>query len=131
MHILLNRCAMFDIATHMSRSISILLRYFDLITATAEKLASHKYDVANGTRTWRALQPTIGNSDRALTYNKMNKLGLYMLFKMRSEEGPINCSASTDVNPEAHLHYQQNDFLSNCASPCLQKNISQNVRLEH
>ena len=23
------------------------------------------------------------------------------------------------------------DFLSNCASPCLQKNISQNARLEH
>ena len=41
MHILLNRCAMFDIATHMSRLTSILLRYFDLITATAEKPASH------------------------------------------------------------------------------------------
>ena len=29
------------------------------------------------------------------------------------------------------MHYQQKDFLSNCTSPCLQKNISQNVRLEH
>ena len=58
---------MFDIATHMSRLISILLRYFDLITATAEKPTSHKCDVANGTRTVRALQPTSGNSDRALT----------------------------------------------------------------
>ena len=106
MHILLNRSAMFDIATHMSYSLSILLRYFDLITATAKKPASHKYDVANGTRTRRALQPTSGNSDRALTQNEMSKLGLYMLFKMRSEERPINCSASTDVNPEAHLHYQ-------------------------
>ena len=67
MHNLLNRGAMFDIATHMSRSMSILLRYFDLITATAEKPTSHKCDVANGTRTRRALQPTSGNSDRALT----------------------------------------------------------------
>ena len=33
MQILLNPGAMFDIATHMSRSMSILLRYFDLITA--------------------------------------------------------------------------------------------------
>ena len=52
---------MFGIATHMSRSLSILLRYFDLITVTAEKQASHKCDViANGTRTRRALQPTSG-----------------------------------------------------------------------
>ena len=63
MHILLNRGAMFDIATHMSRSMSILLRYFDLITATAEKSASHKYDVANGTGTRRASQPTSANLD--------------------------------------------------------------------
>ena len=90
---------MFDIATCMSPSISILLRYFDLITATAEKPCSHKYDVENGTRTRRALQPTSGNSDRALTQNKMSKLGLYMLFKMKSEERSVNCSASTDVNP--------------------------------
>jgi len=55
--------AMFDIATHMSHSMPILLRNFDLTTATAEKLSSHKYDVANGTRTQRALQPTSGNSD--------------------------------------------------------------------
>ena len=34
MHILLNRGARFGIATRMSRSMSILLRYFDLITAT-------------------------------------------------------------------------------------------------
>ena len=37
MRILLNRGAMFEIVTHMLRSMSILLRYFDLITATAEK----------------------------------------------------------------------------------------------
>ena len=36
LHILLNRGAMFDIATRMSRSMSILLRYFDLITVTAK-----------------------------------------------------------------------------------------------
>ena len=61
MQILLNRGAMFDIATHMSRSMSILLRYFDLITAAAEKPASHKCDViANGTRTRRALKPSSG-----------------------------------------------------------------------
>ena len=60
MHILLNRCAMFDIATHMSCSMSILLRYFDLTTATAEKQASQKCDVANATRTRRALKPTSG-----------------------------------------------------------------------
>ena len=41
MHILLNRDAIFDIATRMWRSISILLQYFNLITATAEKPASH------------------------------------------------------------------------------------------
>ena len=33
--------------------------------------------------------------------------------------------------PERHLHYQQKDLLSNCASPCLQKNISKNARSEH
>ena len=59
MYILSKRSAMFDIATRMSRSVSILLRYFDLITATAEKPASHKYDVANSTRTRRALQPQV------------------------------------------------------------------------
>ena len=99
MHILLNRSAMFDIATRMSRLMSILLRYFDLIIATAEKPASHKYDVAKGTRTRRALQPTSGNSDRALTQNKMSKLRLYKLFRVRSEEISINCSVSRDVNP--------------------------------
>ena len=99
MQILLNRGAMFDIATYMSRSMSILLRYFDLITATAEKPASHKYDVANGTRTRRALQPTSGNSDRALTQNEMSQLRLYKLFKVRSKERSIYCSASRDVNP--------------------------------
>ena len=50
---------------------------------------------------------------------------------MRSEKRSINCSASRDVNPERHLDYQQKDFLSNCASPYLQKNVSQNARLEH
>ena len=45
------RGAMFDIATHISRSMTILLWYFNLITATAEKPASHRYDVANGTKT--------------------------------------------------------------------------------
>ena len=122
---------MFDIATHMSRSISILLRYFDLITATAEKPALHKYDVAKGTRKPGALQPTSGNSDRALTQKEMSKLKLYKLFKVRSEKRSINCLASRDVSPERHLDYQQKDFLSNCASPCLQKNISQTARLEH
>ena len=76
MNILLNRCAVFDIATRRSRLISILLRYFDLITATAEKPASHKYDVAKGTRTRRALQPTSRNSDQAVTQNEMSELGL-------------------------------------------------------
>ena len=66
---------MFDIAARISRSMSILIRYFDLITATAEKLALHKYDVVNGTRTRRALQPPSGNSVRALTHNKMSELG--------------------------------------------------------
>ena len=52
---------MFDIATHMSRLTSVLLRYFDLITTAAEKPASHKCDViANGIRTLRALQPASG-----------------------------------------------------------------------
>ena len=86
MHILLKRGAMFNIVTRMSRSMSILLRYFDLITAAAEKPALHKYDVAKGTRTRRALQPTSGNSDRALTQNEMSKLRLYKLFKVRSEK---------------------------------------------
>ena len=31
MHILLNRGAMFDVATRMSRSMSILMRYLDLL----------------------------------------------------------------------------------------------------
>ena len=51
---------MFDIATRMSRLISFLLRYFDLITNNAEKPASHKCDVTNGKRTQSALQPTSG-----------------------------------------------------------------------
>ena len=78
---------------------SILLRYFDLITVTAERPASHKYDVANDARTWRALQLTSGNSARAFTQNEMSKLELCMLFKVRSEVRSINCSASRDVNP--------------------------------
>ena len=78
---------------------SILLRYLDLITATAVKPYSHKYDAANGTRTRRALQPTSGNSAQALTQNKISKVGLYMLFKVRSEVRSINFSASRDVNP--------------------------------
>ena len=57
MHILSKLGAMSDIATRISRSMSILLQYFDLIIATAEKPALHKYDVANGPRTQRALQP--------------------------------------------------------------------------
>ena len=99
MHILSKRGAMFDIATPISRSMSIVLRYFDLITVTAEKPASHKYDVANGTRILRALQHTSGNSARALTQNKMSELRLYILFKVRSEERSINCLAFKDVNP--------------------------------
>ena len=89
---------MFDIATCMSHSISILLQYFDLITVTAEKPASDKYEVANGTRTWRALQPTSGNLDRTLTQNKISELGLNMLFKVMLEERLITCSASRNVN---------------------------------
>ena len=65
MHILSKRGAMFDIATRISPLMSILLRYFDLITAIAGRPASHKYGVANGTRTRRALQPTNRNSARA------------------------------------------------------------------
>ena len=99
MHILLNRSAMCDIATCMSHSMSILLQYFDLITAATEKPPLHKYDVAKGTRTRRALQPTSGNSDQTLTQNEMSKLRLYKLFKVRSEERLINCLASRDVNP--------------------------------
>ena len=72
MHILLNRGAMCDIATHMSCSMSILLQCFDLIIATTEKPALHKYDIAKSTRTRRALQPTSGNSDQALTQNEMS-----------------------------------------------------------
>ena len=78
---------------------SILLRYFDLIAATAEKPTLHKYDVANDTRTRRALRPTTGNSDRALTQNEIGELGLYKLFKVRSEVRSINCSASREVDP--------------------------------
>ena len=76
MHLLSKRDAIFDTETRVSRSMSILLRYFDLITATAEKPASHKYDVAYSTKTRRALQPTSRNSARALTQNEMSELGL-------------------------------------------------------
>ena len=99
MDILSKRDAMFDIATRISRSMTILLRYFNLITATAEKPASRKYDVANGTRTRRALQPTSENSAQALTQNEMSELGPYMFFKVRTEVRLINFSASRDVNP--------------------------------
>ena len=85
---------MFDIATRISLLMSVLLRYFDLITANAEKAAPHMYDVANGTRTGRAILPTSGNLARALTQNEMSELGLYMLFKVRSEVRSINYSAS-------------------------------------
>ena len=98
MHILSNRSAMFDIATRMSRLILILLRYFNSITATAEKPALHKFDVANGRKTRRALKPTSGNLNRALTQKEMSELGKYLLFKVRSEERSINCSAYRDVN---------------------------------
>ena len=83
------------ILQHASRgSMSNLLRYFGLITATAEKSASQKHDVANDTRTRKALQLTSGNSSRALIQNAMSELRLCMLFKVRSEDRSINCSAS-------------------------------------
>ena len=86
MHILSKRGAMFDIATHIWRSMSILLWYFDLITATTEKPALHKYDVANGTRTRRALQLTSGNSARASTQNENNELELYCIWFSRCNQ---------------------------------------------
>jgi len=52
-----------------------------LITSTAEKQASHKYDYANSTRTRRALQPTSGNSDWTLTQNETSELGSCMFFR--------------------------------------------------
>ena len=97
MHILLNRGAMFDIATRIPRSMPIFIAILEY--AAAEKPALHKYNVAKGVRTRRALQPTSGNSDRALTQNEMSKLRLYKLFKVRSEERSINCLASRDVKP--------------------------------
>ena len=45
-HFIKPRCNV-DIATRMSRSMSMLLRYFDLITTTADKPASHKYVYTN------------------------------------------------------------------------------------
>ena len=76
MHILSNGSLMFDIATRISRSMSILLRYLDLITASDEKPASHKYDVANGIRIRRALQLTRGNSNRAVIQKEVIKSAL-------------------------------------------------------
>ena len=99
MHILSKCGAMFDITTRIWHSMSVLSPYFDLITTTVKKLASHKYDVANRTKTRRALQPTSGNSARVLTRNEMSELGLHLLFKVRSEVRSINCLTSKDVNP--------------------------------
>ena len=97
---LLTRCTFyrtaiqtFDIATCLSLSVSILLRYFDMNIATAEKPTSHKYDFANGTRKASlSLQSIIEKSDLALT---QNELGLYKFFKVRFCER----SASINVNP--------------------------------
>ena len=55
---------------------AILLWYLDLITATDEKPASHKYDVANGIRIRRALQLTSGNSNRAVIQKEVIESGL-------------------------------------------------------
>ena len=55
---------------------SILLRYLDLITASDEKPASHKYDVANGISIRRALQLTRGNSNRAVIQKEVIKSAL-------------------------------------------------------
>jgi len=46
-----------------------------------------------------SLRTTSGNSDRTLTQNEMSEFGLYLLFKVRSEERSIKCSASRNVNP--------------------------------
>ena len=81
MHISSKCGAMFDNATSISRSMSNLLRYFDLYTATAEKPALHKSDIANRIRTQRTLQSRSGNSALALTQNEMSELGLYMFLK--------------------------------------------------
>ena len=99
MHILSNRGSMFDIATRISRLMSILLRYVDLITATDEKPASHKFDVANGIRIWKALQLTSENSNRAVIQKEVIESGLQMLFKVMSDERSMNYSASRDLNP--------------------------------
>ena len=111
MHILSKRGAMFDIATGISRSMSISLRYFDLITATAKKPASHKYDIANGIRIRKVLQPTSGNSARALTENEMSESGSYMLFKVRSEVRSINCLVYRDVSPRVAFALPRKGFL--------------------
>ena len=120
---------MFDIATHMSRSMSIFIAILEY--CCRRKTGFTHICRCKRQKSTECLQPTSGNSDRALNQNEMSKLRLYKLFKVRSEERSIHCSASRDVNPERHFDYQQKDFLSNCASPFLQKNISQNARLEH
>ena len=67
---------MFDIATRILHSMSMLLQYLDLITATNEKPASHKYDVANGIRILRALQLTSGNLNQAVIQKEVIESGL-------------------------------------------------------
>ena len=61
--------------THFALNVD-LIRYLDLITATDEKPASHKYDVANGIRIRRTLQLTNGNSNRAVIQKKVIESGL-------------------------------------------------------
>ena len=94
MDILSKRGAMFDIATRISRPMAILLCYFNLITATSEKPFSHKYDVANGTKHGELYSLQV-----EIQQNEMSELGLYMLFRVRTEIRLINFSASRDVNP--------------------------------
>ena len=68
-----SRGSIFNIAARISRSMSILFWYLDLITATDKKPASHKYDVANGIRIQRALQLTSVNSNRAVIQKEVIK----------------------------------------------------------
>ena len=93
------QCWILQHAFHVQCQSYSILSQLQLYFCYCRKPISHKYDVANNTRAQRALQPTSGNSSQALTQNAMSELGLCMLFKVRSEDSLINCSASREVDP--------------------------------
>ena len=82
------------VATLISRSTFILDMYLLLITATAEKPVSHKYEVANGSKNFIVFTHRSGYSFFTLPQNSGKDIVSKLPFKLELLDKSINCSSS-------------------------------------